>query len=340
MSLTLSVTYKCNSHCKTCNIHNKKADELSLEEWARISRSVGRNIFWITMSGGEPFLRGDLSEIVSLFYEECRPSVINIPTNGILTDRISGAVQRIATQCSQACIIVNISIDDVGEKHDTIRGVPGNYEKAVETFKTLKGIGLSNLSVGIHTVISRYNVSNIPQIFEAVISLSPDSYVTEIAEEREELDTIGADIVPQYEDYAKAVDYLSEVLKQNHFDNIGGVTKAFRTEYYQMVKKILRERHQVIPCFAGFASGQIAPDGEVWMCCTKAKSIGSLRDVDYDFREIWFSEKAHELRRKIKNGDCFCPLANAAYTNMLLNPGALRRVGMHYLKSKISNPIP
>jgi MoaA/NifB/PqqE/SkfB family radical SAM enzyme len=334
MSLTLSVTYRCNSRCKTCNIHNKTANELSLEEWGKVAETLRGNVFWLTFSGGEPFLRKDLVELVQLFYRYARPAIINIPTNGLLPDIILGAVDRIATSSSKAQIVVNISIDDIGEKHDIIRGVQGSYDKAVETFRGLKELGLPNLTVGIHTVISRYNVSNIRQIYEVLRGMAPDSYVTEIAEERVELGTIGTDITPDYAAYADAVNYLSEQIKRDSFDNIGGITKAFRTEYYQMVKKILREYRQAIPCFAGFASAQIAPDGEVWMCCTKAESAGNVRDVDYDFKKIWFSEKAETLRSNIKNGECHCPLANAAYTNMLLNPRSLWNVGRNYLKGK------
>ena len=334
MSLTLSITYRCNSHCKTCNIHNKTANELSLEEWGKVAETLRGNVFWLTFSGGEPFLRKDIVELIQLFYRHARPSIINIPTNGLLPDIILGAVDRIATSSSKAQIVVNVSIDDIGEQHDMIRGVPGNYDKTVETFRGLKELGLPNLTVGIHTVISRYNVSNIRQIYEAIKDLAPDSYVTEIAEEREELGTIGTNITPEYATYADAVDYLNEQIKRNSFDNVGAVTKAFRTEYYQMVKKILRERRQVIPCFAGFASAQIAPDGEVWMCCTKAESVGNVRNADYNFKKVWFSEKAHAMRHIIKSGDCFCPLANASYTNILLNPVALSRVAWNYLRGK------
>ena len=64
MSLTLSITYRCNSHCKTCNIHNKTANELSLEEWGKVAETLRGNVFWLTFSGGEPFLRKDIVELI------------------------------------------------------------------------------------------------------------------------------------------------------------------------------------------------------------------------------------------------------------------------------------
>lgn len=332
MNLTLSISYKCNSRCKTCNICEKTSQELSGEEWEKVFRSLGKNLFWVTISGGEPFLRHDIGEIICSLYTICRPSIINVPTNGLLRDSIPGVVRRIARYCSTSQIIINVSIDEIGERHDAIRGIPGSYTKALETFAALKALKIPNLSVGIHTVISKFNVSRIPHIYRHMQTFSPDSYITEIAEEREELNTVGADISPEYREYAEAVDYLAEELKTTQFNRVGNITRAFRLKYYEIAKKILRENRQVIPCFSGFASAQIAPDGDVWMCCTKAQAIGNLRDADYNVAKVWFSKKAEALRTSIKNGECFCPLANASYTNMLHNLKTLARVGWNLIR--------
>jgi MoaA/NifB/PqqE/SkfB family radical SAM enzyme len=326
MNLTLSVSYKCNSGCKTCNIHRRSTADLSLEEWNRILTNIGTAPFWTTISGGEPFLRRDLTTLVCSLYDHCSPSIINIPTNGILTERIPEMVRGIAQYCKKAQVVLNVSIDGIEEQHDEIRGVPGSYQKAIQTFLALKALKVSNLSVGIHTVISRFNVGNVAGIYERLHQFGPDSYITEIAEEREELCTMGSVITPSPKEYGEAVDFLAKALKRDHFEGIGRITRAFRIEYYEMVKKILAEKRQIIPCYAGFASAQIAPGGDVWMCCIKAESIGNLREHDYDFRRVWFSDKAESIRQDIRDGKCYCPLANAGYTNMLHDPPTLLRV--------------
>ena len=287
---------------------------------------MGENPFWVTISGGEPFLRSDILQIVCSLYDQCHPAIINIPTNGLLNERIQEVVEKLALHCKNAQIVINISIDEIGNRHDEIRGVPGNYQKALATFKALKSINAPNLSIGIHTVISIFNVTRIPDIYIKLRALNPDSYITEIAEEREELNTIDSGITPKYYDYSKAVDFLIRQLKRDNFNKVGQITRAFRIEYYRMVKRVLKEHRQIIPCYSGFASAQIAPDGDVWMCCIKAETIGNLRDVGYDFGKIWFSERAKELRQTIKSEKCCCPLANASYTNMLHNIGSLSRV--------------
>jgi hypothetical protein len=82
----------------------------------------------------------------------------------------------------------------------------------------------------------------------------------------------------------------------------------------------------VIPCYAGIASVQISPDGEVWSCCIKAKSMGNLRENGYNFKKIFYNAKFEKERKSIKSKECYCPLANAAYTNMLMDIPTLFRV--------------
>ncbi|MBW1779892.1 MAG: radical SAM protein [Deltaproteobacteria bacterium] len=327
LNVTLSFSFKCNSRCLTCNVYDKTSDEMDLDEWRRIFYSLGKAPFWVTVSGGEPFLREDLPALVRCLFETCRPSIINIPTNGLLTNTILQCVDEIVRHCAAAKIVINLSIDELGSRHDEIRGVQGNFVKAMETYNALKGIKSNNLTVGFHTVISRFNVNRIPEIYRYLIALDPDSYVTEIAEEREELGTVSSDIAPSYQAYVKAVDFIDRNLKKAALDGIGKMARAFRSEYYQMVKRILKNKRQIIPCYAGFASAHIAPDGHVWACCTRAESMGNVKRNGYNLKRVWFSKKADQLRERIKKGQCWCPLANASYTNMLFHVKTLFRVG-------------
>ncbi|MFN2122023.1 MAG: SPASM domain-containing protein, partial [Candidatus Promineifilaceae bacterium] len=118
------------------------------------------------------------------------------------------------------------------------------------------------------------------------------------------------------------------------FSGLSRITEAFRVEYYKLVKRILEEEDQVIDCYAGWASTQIYADGTVWPCCVRADDLGNLRDHNYDFKEIWFGEKIKEVRRSIAAKECYCPLANASYTNMLLNVPTLSRVGTKFIKAE------
>lgn len=327
LNLTLTPSPRCNSRCLTCHIWKKREDELTLKEWDKVLSNLGHAPYWFTLSGGEPFMYRHIVELAQLAYEQCRPGIINIPTNGLLCEQIRAQVERIARYCKDSQVIINLSLDGVGAKHDHIRGVPGNFERFESSYRALRELDLPNLNIGIHSVISNFNVDEVTELFDYAFGLKPDSYITEIAEERVELDTVGLDITPGAERYATAIDQLVARVESHEFRGMARITEAFRVEYYHLVKRILVERRQVIGCYAGWASAHIYADGTVWPCCVRADNMGNLREVDYDFRTIWFSPQAERIRRSIYDKECHCPLANASYTNMLHHPPTLLKVG-------------
>lgn len=335
INVTLSPSPRCNSRCLTCNIWMKREDELTLDEWDRVFQSLGRAPFWFTVSGGEPFMFRDLVPLCQSLYKHCRPGIINIPTNSLMHKIIPEKVQEICTSCPEAQVIINLSLDDVGKKHDRIRGIPGNFEKFEQNFRALRELNCPNLNIGIHSVISRFNVDDVPELFDYAFGSKPDSYITEIAEQRVELDTVGVNITPSRDKYSWAIDQLINRIERRQFRGISTVTEAFRVEYYKLVKAILAEETQTIPCFAGWASTQIYANGEVWPCCIRADNLANLRDVDYDFSRIWFSPEADRVRRSIRNKECHCTLANASYTNMLMHLPTVARVGAKVVRSSL-----
>jgi len=326
VNITLSPTPRCNSRCITCNIWMKRENELSIAEWDRIFQSLGHAPFWFTVSGGEPFMFKDIVPLCQSLYKHCRPGIINIPTNSLMADIIPGKVEEICRSSPGAQVIINLSLDGVGTNHDSIRGIPGNFERFEANYRALRRLKCRNLTVGVHSVISRFNVDHAAELFDYAFGIEPDSYITEIAEQRVELDTVDLDITPPPDKYARAIDQLVERIKLRQFKGISRITEAFRLEYYKLVKRILSQETQVIPCFAGWASAQIYASGEVWPCCIRADNLANLRDVNYDFKRIWFSPEADRVRTSIRNKECHCPLANASYTNMLMHLPTLTRV--------------
>ena len=337
LNVTVSVTDRCNSRCRTCNIWCREArEELSADEMARVFRKLGHAPYWITFSGGEPFLRRDLEDLCQSAYELCRPAILNIPSNGLLHRQIPDRVREIAQRCPDSQLIVNLSLDGVGARHDEIRNVPGNFERTMACYRDLREIADSgeapNLTLGLHTVISVFNLHELDEIYALAQELAPDSYVTEIAEERVELDTVGTDITPSPDDYARVIDWLRDRLREQEFSGISRMTQALRLVYYDLVKRIMREQRQVIPCYAGWISAHIMPDGEVWECSVMGTSIGNVRDVDYDLRRIWASARAREVRRAVKTRGCYCPVANISYTNMMCDPASVIKVALNIVR--------
>ena len=338
INITVSVSYRCNSRCKTCNVWLLPNDDFTIEEWDKTFESLGQAPYWFTFSGGEPTLRKDLPEMVESAYRHCKPGIINIPTNGIQDKIIPGRIERVLQAAPKSEVIINLSLDAIGEKHNEVRGVHNNWVRAMSTWSQFKELKkrYKNLTLGVHTVISNFNIDSFAETVEYVQrELKPDSYITEIAEERVELDTVGLGITPTAERYTVAIDTLLESMRDKKLTGVAEVTQAFRRQYYEIVKKTLREHRQIIPCMAGVASAQIAPNGDVWTCCVRAQSMGNLREHNYDFGTVWKTGKANELRRSIKAGECYCPLANAAYTNMLIHEPTVMKVTSEVARAKV-----
>jgi MoaA/NifB/PqqE/SkfB family radical SAM enzyme len=295
-------------------------------EFNKIFDSLGDTVFWATLSGGEPYLRQDLPEICEALCEHCKPSIINIPTNSLLPEIVEDKTKKILERCNCPSIIVNLSLDGLKEEHDILRGVPGNFNNFFDTYNRLRGLKaeFANLHVGVHSVVSKYNVNKLLNVYEYAKNLQCDSYITEVAEHRSELFNKDENITPTSNEYAMFVEELGQRIKHdgNFFGNsVSRTTQAFRLTYYQLAAQTLKKHRQTVSCYAGYASCQISAYGDIWPCCILGYdySMGNIRENDYDFQKIWFSQRAQDVRNYIKSKRCACPLANAHYTNILCN---------------------
>jgi len=232
------------------------------------------------------------------------------------------------------------SIDGVGEKHDEIRGVPGNFKKLEETISLLKPLAdeYKNFHLELGTVVSKFNVNDLREIEDYVHSAGIESYRNEIAEERTEFHNIGDGITPTPDNYEKLMEQFKKKIRGNisNKKQYAKVTEAFRLTYYDLVTKIISQNTQVIPCFGGVSNVHINFDGEVWPCCVLgySKPMGNVRDSDFDFQKVWRSQQAKEVRKFIKDKNCACPLANQWYSNILCHFRSMCTVLANYLSFK------
>ncbi len=334
-SVVISISYRCNSKCRTCDVWRKPNDDLTLEEWDKVFQKLGRTPVYMTFTGGEPFLRDDLDQMVISGYQHCQPEYITIPTNGLLTDRILAQAENIVRTCADAQIGLNLSLDGVGDVHDDIRGVPGNWDQSMETWRRLKDLQkrYPNLVLSVHTVVSRFNIHLFEETYEGLQKLQPDSYITEVAEERVELDTVGWGITPLAEQYAPVADFLSQKAQEapakRHRPFHPGLPRRSTTNLPSAPCWSKRRSSTATP--AG-RRARSAPTATCGPAASAPKATGNLRDTDYDIAPIWFGEEMARLRRSIADKECYCPMANASYANMLLHPPTLARAALDVVR--------
>lgn len=347
ITLTFSVTNVCQSRCKTCNIwqiypnkHQDPQGELKIDEIKAIFRSMGP-IYFFNLSGGEPFLRKDLPEIVDLAIEHLKPAIIHSPTNAIATEKVINGtriiLENIRSRGLDTPLTIKPSIDGVGELHDEIRGVPGNWEKLMATIKGLKELEkeFSNFHLELGTVVSNFNKHRLSEIEDFVHSQGVQSYRNEIAEQREEFMNIGDPITPTGEEYAELMQSFAAKIRKSMRTKrpLARMTESLRLVYYELAARIVTENRQVIPCYAGISNVHLTPHGDLWPCCVLGYKypLGNLREVDYDFFTVWQSVQAKKVRQFIKNKGCACPLANQAYSNIICHFPSLLKAGKNMI---------
>ncbi len=343
LTLTFSVTAACQSRCRTCNIGKRYSEHpelakqnLSIDEIEKVFKSLGP-VYFFNVSGGEPFMRSDLAEIVRLACIHLKPHLIHIPTNALSPKQIKKITPKILEymdQYTDASVPITIkpSIDGVGKMHDYVRGVEGNFAKLEETIQILLEIRQQNprLHVDLGTVISNYNLHHLDEIEDWVHSQGIESYRHEIAEQRAEFDNLGSPITPAADVYAE----LIQRFKSKILENVRGkasvtvATEAVRMVYYDVAARILQERRQVTPCYGGISNIHMNYNGQLWPCCVLGGEhpLGNVREFDYDLPRLLRSVQAAETRRYIAEGNCACPLANQWLNNVLLTPRHMLKV--------------
>ena len=156
----LAITYRCNSRCRMCNIWQK--DDFTGEITPDIYQNLPKSLRDINLSGGEPFLRDDITLIVQTIKQRCKSAKLVISTNGFATDLITSKMREILPIVPE--VGVAVSLDGVGEAHDQVRGVPGGIDLALATLRELKKIGVRRLKIGF--TLGDYNTEELPKVYD------------------------------------------------------------------------------------------------------------------------------------------------------------------------------
>ncbi len=155
----IALTFRCNARCRLCDIWLREpVREVEPSYYYHLPATLKN----INLSGGEPTLREDLPEIVSVISERCPGVRIVVSTNGLATERILNMASRLKKASPK--IAFRVSLDGLGKTHDQIRGIPGAYEKALKSLEVLRRGGIRDLGVGFTMI--RGNEKEMIPVFE------------------------------------------------------------------------------------------------------------------------------------------------------------------------------
>ena len=318
------VTARCNSRCNMCfywkNIDAAaKEKELTLEEMKKIAKNFP-GLQQLSIGGGEPFLREDLPEICEIFSRTCNAQTITIPTNGLLPEKICSQFEKILQKCPKSYFRLSLSIDDIGEKHDKIRGVKGNFEKALETYKKIRSLKkqYKNFNIDVATVLSSYNQDHIKDVFEYVEkNMDADNHFILLA--RGNTREKAAKEV-QLEKYEELLRWLASRGSRKENRPFSSILRAIYEISTEIIIRTEREKRMLLPCVAGRKMLIISEYGDVYPCEAFENRMGNVRESGHDVGKILRTGKARAAVHSIKNGVCYCTHECYFMTNILFNP--------------------
>lgn len=304
--VTFTVTWRCNQRCLMCNIWKKKKTyEMTLNEIAGIFSRL-RPLDAVRITGGEPFLRNDLAEIVDAINKYTKPLIIHITTNGTLTERILAFVKNVKNPQN---IHIKISIDALKEEHNRIRGDHDSYDKAILTLTELSGLkqkygfylgvnqtivsqGCLNDYNSLQEVCNQYNVTLYPilaypnpPLYEA------DNYSAENREEGK-LSVLGPFSHQQIIEIVNMVQ--KSFLKSDNF------LEKLAIKYYlgKLSSRLSNEGNHAKPeCIALRSHLRLLPNGDVPVCLYHPAIVGNLLE-EPNFEKFWFKNKDIEKYRR------------------------------------------
>lgn len=340
VQLTFFVTRRCNLRCPFCfylrSAREPAAErpELSLEEVRRLAPSLGR-LLWVAFSGGEPFLRNDLADISRVLYAN-KPAVMLYPTNGQLPATIRDTTEEILNHCKKSVIVVKLSLDGLHAVHDALRDRPGSFDKTMRTYELLGELlpRHPNLELGVNTVLCSENQDRMGEIIDFVRRLGNIRTHTVSLARGDLLEARYTQV--DAGSYERAIARLQEDLRSgaSPFYRFRGARLKAAQDILQrrLILRTLVARERLTPCYAGRLNLVLTETGEVYPCETLARSLGNVREHEYDMRRLIRSERARAVTEGIRKGHCYCTHECYFITNILFNPRWYPALAREYLR--------
>ena len=304
--LNFSVTYLCQSRCLTCNIWQiKPKNELSIEEIEKIAAQ--NNYFkWIELTGGEVFLRSDIVDIARAFSKNSKNLyILTMPTNSLCNhDMVLSKLEEILS-LKIPRIAITVSLDGYRELHDRIRGVPGNYDKAIDMYKRLQILKEKhkNLYFVFGYTISSLNQGMFDKTFQEVKKDLPNIKYNDFHINLGQISTnyyknSSLDIRPEH---VAVSDEIRQIMKRRGFDfsAIGMIERTFLknlSTYARSGKVPIKNRSIETSIF-------LDSYGNVYPSIMWDLKLGNIRESNYSLDNILSGSAAQKAITTMRNGE-------------------------------------
>lgn len=286
--ISIITTYRCPMRCQMCNIWQnptKKEEEITAKDL-----KILPNFKFVNITGGEPFVREDLGEIVELMFTKS-PRIV-ISTSGWFEDRVIDIAKHFPN------IGIRLSIEGMKAKNDELRGREGGFEKGVRTLRRLREMGIKDVGFGI--TVSNHNSADMLELYELAKELDME-FATAAFHNSFYFHKYDNVITNKDEVTGNFMKLIEMQLRESH-------PKSWFRAYFNMgLINYINGGKRLLPCEAGTVNFFIDPWGEVYPCngleeSKWKKSMGNIRKAE-KFEDIWFSKEADEVRELVRT----CP---------------------------------
>jgi MoaA/NifB/PqqE/SkfB family radical SAM enzyme len=320
-SLILFVTSTCNLRCGFCCYaeHLNTTRDIPLEHLQTLARTAPP-FRALLVSGGEPFLRRDLDQVLAAFTAR-DVEAISIPTNGWYDDRTLATLGRFLAADARTIVNLSVSVDGFAPFHDRVRGRTGSFERLCRTLRRLEPLQAAhpNLRVRLNTVVTAGNVGDVRALVDWCAATFPglDEHALEVVRDLTvaDADHGSADRRQLADHYVELVGHADRVYRGRVGrrgqvpglpDGLGNVLGAAHAAAAAAVKRDrINGRRWGFPCTAGQRIAVVDGEGTL-KACEHRGAVVELADHGWDLTAALGSAAMAAERRQIGLDACDC----------------------------------
>jgi Fe-coproporphyrin III synthase len=323
--VSIITTYRCCMKCKMCNIWRYPTEikrEIRPEELEILPQ-----LQFVNVTGGEPFVRRDLDEIVEVCFRKA-PRVV-ISTSGYQVDEILKLAEKFPK------IGIRVSIEGLSTINDYLRGRDSGFDRGLKTLLGLKRMGVKDIGFGI--TVSNNNSADMLELYELSKNLKME-FATAAYHNSYYFHKDDNVITNQEEVISNFYELIDRLLTEN-------TPKSWFRAFFNLgLINYVRGRRRLLPCEAGTVNFFIEPYGDVYPCNGLEErywkeSFGNIRNAN-SFEDVWYGPQADKVRALVRTCPKNCWMVGTAAPVMkkyIRHPAAW--VVKHKLKSLLGKPI-
>jgi MoaA/NifB/PqqE/SkfB family radical SAM enzyme len=276
----ICVTYRCNARCYMCNTWKYPSDPKEEIGLAEVEKLPG-GLAFVNVTGGEPFIRKDLPDIVELARTKSRRVVVS--TNGYFTNRVVKLARRFPD------IGMRISLEGLPKANDELRGIKNGFDHGLRTLIELKHMGLKDIGFGI--TVSDRNARDMIELYKLAKALKVEfaTAITHNAYYFHKFDNVFHDKEMIAEEFRKLI---REFFRTKRLKN------WYRGYFNHYLINKIYDGKRPLPCAMGTDVFMLDPFGEIRPCNALEMTMGNIREKSFD--EIWNSEEAKKAREAVR----------------------------------------